>query len=84
MLNINVNVPETILVALREKNNEFANNMKKYTALKLYEMNKLSLGQSAELAGMNEEDFIKFLSENNVSLFSYMTKDILEKDVQNA
>ena len=47
-------------------------------------MNKLSLGQSAELAEMSEEDFIKFLSKNNISIFSYMTKDILEKDVQNA
>ena len=57
---------------------------KKYNALKLYKMNKLSLGKSAELAEMSEEDFIKFLSENNISIFSYMTKDILERDVQNA
>ena len=84
MIDISVSIPETILNTLREKNYEFANNMKKYTALKLYETNKLSLGQSAELAEMSEEDFIKFLSENNISIFSYMTKDILEKDVQNA
>ncbi len=45
--------------------------MKRWTTLKLFEQKRLSIGQSAELAEMTEEDFIKYLGNNNVSIFPY-------------
>jgi predicted HTH domain antitoxin len=84
MVNLIVAVPENVLFTLRTDDVEFAGSMKKYTALKLYEAQKLSLGQSAELAGMDKQNFIGFLSENCVSIFSHMSKEDLTKDVENA
>jgi hypothetical protein len=61
IVNISVPVPEEVLLSLRTETNEFASQMKTLTALKLCEEHKLSIGQSAALAGMDEADFIKFL-----------------------
>jgi len=68
-INVNVRIPEGILLALRENDQDFASDMKRWTALKLYENNKLSIGHSAELSGMAEEEFIKFLAKNKISIF---------------
>lgn len=84
MASLNVMVPDDILFTLREDDKEFSSNMKKFTALKLYEMKKLSLGQGADLAGMDKQDFIGYLSENQISIFSYMSKKDLERDMENA
>ena len=68
-VNINISVPEEILLSLREDSDEFAANMKLMAAIKLYENQKLSVGQSAQLAEMPEEDFIKILGKNRLSIF---------------
>ena len=81
-VNISVSIPEEILLSLRQDINEFAINMKLITAIKLYENHKLSIGQGAELAGLSEEDFIKVLGKNQISIFGTIN-DIIE-DYQNA
>jgi hypothetical protein len=68
-VNISVSVPEGILLSLREENDAFGAQMKKWSALKLCENHKLSVGQGAELADMDEVDFIKYLGQNKVSIF---------------
>ena len=82
VVNIRIPVPEEILLSLRVENDEFAAQMKKLTALKLCEDQKLSIGQSAAFAGMDETDFIKFLGQNKVSIFG-SASDIAE-DFSNA
>ena len=82
IVDIKVPVPEEVLLSLRVDNDEFAAQMKKLTALKLYENRKLSIGQSAAFAGMNETDFIKFLGQNKISIFG-SASDIAE-DFSNA
>ena len=82
LININIFVPEEILLSLRTEANEFATTMKKMAALKLYENGKLSIGQAASLAEMDELDFIRFLSQNKISIFGSAT-DIAE-DFANA
>ncbi|MDR1061278.1 MAG: UPF0175 family protein [Clostridiales bacterium] len=81
-VNITVPVQEEILLSLRVGSEEFAEQMKAMTALKLCENRKLSIGQSAAFAGMDEADFVKFLGRNNVSIFG-SAADIAE-DYQNA
>jgi len=68
-VNINVLVPEEILLSLRVESDEFAAQMKTMTALKLCESRKLSIGQAAAFAGMDEADFIRFLGRQKVSIF---------------
>ena len=83
-MNINVSVPHEILLTLREKEHELALNMKRWTAIKLYADKKLSIGQCSELAEMTEEDFIKYLGTNKISIFSFNDADELKEDIENA
>ena len=84
MTNINVSVPSEIFLALRENENQFVSNMTKQMALNLFETRKLSIGQCAALANMQEEDFIFFLSENKVSIFDYLDETELSVEMNNA
>lgn len=52
-------------------------------ATRLYEQGKLSLGQSAELAGLTKRTFAELLGTYNVSIFNYPASDI-SRDVANA
>ena len=83
-ININISVPNEILLTLRESDNELALNMKRWAALKLFEDKRLSIGQSAELAEMTEEDFVRYLSSNKVSVFPYRNVNELVDDMNNA
>ena len=80
--NINVPVPQEILLSLRVNDEEFAIQMKTLAAVKLYEERKLSIGQAAAFADMDESDFIKLLGKHKVSIFGSIT-DIAE-DYANA
>jgi predicted HTH domain antitoxin len=82
VVNVSVPVPEEILLSLRVESDEFANQMKVLAATKLYEQQKLSIGQSAAFAGMDKLSFIKFLGQNKISVFAPASE--LEEDYQNA
>jgi len=79
---INVFVPEEILLSLRTETDEFASTMKGMAAVKLYENGKLSIGQAAALAEMDELDFIRFLGKNRISIFGSVSD--IAKDFKNA
>lgn len=52
-------------------------------ATHLYELGKLSLGQAAELVGMNKRIFAESLGKYNVSIVNFPASDI-SRDVKNA
>jgi len=79
-----MSVSSEIFLALRITDKEFARDMKRYTAIKLFQDKRLSIGQCAELAEMTEEDFIKLLTTNKISLFDYHNLKSLEEDFINA
>jgi len=70
-------------LVLRENENQFVSNMKKSTALILFQNHKLSIGQCAELANMTKEDFICFLGEQKVSIFDYLDEKTLLEELKN-
>jgi len=84
MTDLNISIPSEIFLALRENEGQFASNMKRFTALNLFQNRKLSIGQCAELADMTEEDFIYFLGENKVSIFEYLDESSLLEELANA
>lgn len=75
--------PDEILISLKEDEKHFLNEVKILAAVKLYELNRLSLGKASKLAGLDKIDFIKVLGEHKVSIFK-LTKEELTKDVENA
>ena len=81
-VNVNVPVPEEVLLSLRIDGDELASQMKMMTALKLCEHRKLSIGQSAAFTNMDELDFIKFLGQNKVSILGSVSE--IEEDYNNA
>jgi len=83
-VNINITVPGEILLTLRENDKQLALNMKRYTAIKLYQDKRLSVGQCAELAEMAEEDFIRLLGENKISIFDFSSAADMKEDFANA
>ena len=82
--NLNLSVPSEIFLVLRETENQFVANMKKFTALFLFQNQKLSIGQCAALANMAEEDFIYFLGENKISIFEYLDESTLRGELTHA
>lgn len=75
--------PDEILISLKEDEKHFLNEVKILAAVKLYELNRLSLGKASKLAGLDKIDFIKVLGEYKVSIFK-LNKEELTKDVENA
>jgi predicted HTH domain antitoxin len=72
---ITISLPETIDMTEKE--------ILTALAAQLYEMGKLSLGQSADLAGYSKSTFIELLGTYKVSLFNYPVEEI-ESDLRNA
>lgn len=83
-VNINISIPGEILLTLRENDKQLALTMKRYTAIKLYQDKRLSVGQCAELAEMLEEDFIRLLGENKISIFDFSSTADMKEDFANA
>ena len=84
---LSIAIPESIILSTRQTSKEFEAEAKKAIALKFYIDEKLSLGQAAELSGLSEADFIKYLGDNLVSVFRFESDDYsteLLNDTQNA
>ena len=46
--------------------------------------NHISIGYCAQIAGMSEEDFIKYLGNNNISIFSFDDEAEFIEEMNNA
>ena len=84
MPKVNIYYPDELPLALKQSDEETVKTIKRYSALKLYEVGKLSLGQCAELAEMSIEEFLKFLGANKITTFKYDSVKELEQDIENA
>lgn len=66
MHQIIVNVPDDILAAEHISETEFARELPLLAAIKLYELERLSSGQAAELAGMGRIEFLDALNRYGI------------------
>ncbi|MBE3592224.1 MAG: hypothetical protein PWQ34_1896 [Caldanaerobacter sp.] len=79
-----IEIPAEILLSLKKSEDEFIIELKRTAAVRYYKEKKLSLGQCAALAEMSEEEFIKYLSSFDTSIFSFDNKEELLEDIKNA
>ena len=63
---LEIKVPKELLAGMEK--GKFVDEMKLFTAMKQYEMNALSLGKAAQLAGKNKDEFMEVLSEQGIDV----------------
>jgi predicted HTH domain antitoxin len=75
MPRVSFNIPDDLLLTLREQPGEFVQEMRLITAIHHFREKTLSLGQAARLAGMNRLDFLDALVARGVPAFDLLAED---------
>ena len=84
MYDVTVSIPDEVLFDTRLSKQLSGAYVKQAAALFYYTKLVVSLGYCAEIAGMPKMDFIRFLSDNGVSVFAFDDETELEEDINNA
>ena len=78
---ITIDIPSDIFLALNESESELKQGIKISLAIRLYRLQKLTIGKSAQLCGLSRFQFETILSENEVPISNLTCKDVL-KDME--
>ena len=73
---IELSIPQDVIISINKSTKEISEDIKKIVAVELYSTAKLSLGKSAQLAGMRKQDFIKYLSDKGYSVFNWDEEEL--------
>ena len=79
MEKILLEIPDEVLISLKETPSEFSRDLLMLAAVKLYQMGKLSSGRAAQLAGIPRVSFLQSLSRYDVPIFD-LTDEELKQD----
>jgi predicted HTH domain antitoxin len=83
MCTIHLDIPEEVLISLKESPETMERELRVAAAVKLYELGRLSSGRAAQLAGMPRVEFLSILGRYRVSSFQ-LSPEQLERDSNNA
>lgn len=72
-------MPNTIELSLELPPSMTKDETQTLLAIKLYETERLSLGQAAELAGYSKRAFIEVLGHHRVPIFNYSPDELREE-----
>jgi predicted HTH domain antitoxin len=75
MPNVSLDIPEDLLLILRERPAELSQEIQLVAAIHYFEEKRLSLGQAARFAGMNRLDFLDALNARGVPAFDLSVED---------
>ena len=84
MCQIAIDIPNEVLYDTRMSKQEANSFARKAVALCYYVQNGVSLGYCAQIAGMSKERFIRYLGENNISIFHYDDEEEFQEEMNNA
>ena len=79
MRTVTVELPETAFAALRKAPDEFVREMRLAAAVKWYELEEISQGKAAEIAGVSRAAFIHALARFKVSPLQYTPEELIEE-----
>jgi predicted HTH domain antitoxin len=79
MTQLILDIPESAFSTLHQAPNEFAQEMRVAAAVKWYELERVSQGRAAEIAGLTRAAFIDALSRYRVSPFQYTAEELIEE-----
>ena len=78
MTQLTLEMPEEVFATLRKSPQEFTHELRIAAAVKWYELELVSQGRAAEIAGLTRADFITALGKYQVSPFQYSAEEVLE------
>ncbi len=79
---LTVQIPSAVRKVLNRTPEEMGRDLKLYTALKLFELGKLSSGIAAEMAGIPRVQFFDLCAEYGISV-SQITPEHLHSEIEN-
>jgi predicted HTH domain antitoxin len=83
MEKIVLEIPDEVLISLKETSTELSRDIRMLAAVKFYQMGKLSSGRAAQLAGIPRVSFLQSLARYGVPIFELTTEE-LRQDFENA
>lgn len=75
---IPLDIPSDIFLALNEDESELKKDIKLSYAIRLYQLQKLTMGKAAQLAGLSRFEFENILADNQISISSLSIEDVRE------
>jgi predicted HTH domain antitoxin len=80
---VQIDIPEEVLISLKETPETVSREIRILAAVKLFEIGKLSSERAAQLAGMSRVQFLMSLGRYQVSPFSLSAEE-LEREINHA
>ena len=74
---ITIDFPSDILLTLNENENELKQDIKIALAIRLYKLQRLTIGKAAQIAGMSHFNFECLLSDNEVPISALTIDDVI-------
>ncbi len=84
MKSVSVNIPDAVLYDTKMTPESAEAFAKRSVAISYYTKNGVSLGYCAEIAGLTKTEFIKYLSENGISIYSFDDDNEFIEEADNA
>ena len=84
MCQLAIQIPEEVLYDTHMTESQSETLVKKIIAMHYYLHFHVSLGYCAQIADLTDEDFIKYLSENKISIFQFDNKQEFLDELKNA
>jgi predicted HTH domain antitoxin len=74
---ITIDFPSDLFLALNETETEIKQRIKISLAIRLYKLEKVTIGKAAQISGLSKLQFETLLSENEISISNLTIDDIL-------
>ncbi len=74
---ITIDFPSDILLTLNASEKELEQNIKMSLAIRLYKLQKVTIGKASQIAGITRYEFEKLLSENEVPISNLSYDDVI-------
>lgn len=81
---LTVSYPKELAFTLKMQDNEFINEMKNLTVVKLYEIGKISSSHAAKILDLKRVNFLELINKYQVSFFYFNSDNDLLNDLKNA